>query len=640
MPKEYGGHALPFWGLLAFAVWSPVSIAGANIAWVATLLLWGLQAFRDRKNGIPVLRRTALDPAFALFLFASLLSLCVSLDPMESLREFRSLGLIAVYYLFAWNVKSRGEARILLGVWFAVSALAAAYGAVEYFSGWDFLGHYDPRTNKIGGFFSMHLTFSEYLLLALCLCAGVLFWDQPVEGKKRIALRAAFVILLTGFLLARAKGAWLGLLAGMSLICALKGRRALGMMWFLVLLPLLLFAAWNAQYLYTHLLSQFVIDADRAAGYAHSNTQRLFMWWAGFRISMGHFLNGVGLHAVEAVYPEFRHALARDPNQWHLHSNFVQLGVTRGLFGLCAFLYLFLLAGRTALARFRTSLDPWERALSAGALGAFAGFLVSGLTEYSWGDSEVLMALYMVLGIAVSNPYKRPETEGVVPVAGGASGVRKAGFTVLLALVCLAFLGFPAPQVNTGTCVLEAVLALFMFGSALTRFFLKEVFPEDAGGAAAPGNLSSPLFFRALACAVTYAGYSFTRPFWLAAEQSLGNTEALFALVGILSLCFLMLFGLYVKDRGTGVRWGLFDTAFTGAAVLWAALALGTGVLLEVASGSLDWFAPPVPAVFLLCAFIASLYGAARVLACRGRVPDLLLALLGVCMLVHAMVSG
>jgi uncharacterized membrane protein YuzA (DUF378 family) len=35
-----------------------------------------------------------------------------------------------------------------------------------------------------------------------------------------------------------------------------------------------------------------------------------------------------------------------------------------------------------------------------GALGGLAGFLSSGLVHYNWGDSEVIMVFYLIMGLA------------------------------------------------------------------------------------------------------------------------------------------------------------------------------------------------------------------------------------------------
>ena len=38
---------------------------------------------------------------------------------------------------------------------------------------------------------------------------------------------------------------------------------------------------------------------------------------------------------------------------------------------------------------------------SAGALGGLIGFMLSGIVHYNWGDSEVVMILYLIMGLNV-----------------------------------------------------------------------------------------------------------------------------------------------------------------------------------------------------------------------------------------------
>jgi hypothetical protein len=45
--------------------------------------------------------------------------------------------------------------------------------------------------------------------------------------------------------------------------------------------------------------------------------------------------------------------------------------------------------------------DEFSRSLMLGALGALAGFSVSSLTNYNFGDSEVLMLLLLILSLVI-----------------------------------------------------------------------------------------------------------------------------------------------------------------------------------------------------------------------------------------------
>ena len=48
-------------------------------------------------------------------------------------------------------------------------------------------------------------------------------------------------------------------------------------------------------------------------------------------------------------------------------------------------------------------LGVWiERAIVLGALGGLAGFFISGLFEYNWGDSEVVMIFYLIMGLTLA----------------------------------------------------------------------------------------------------------------------------------------------------------------------------------------------------------------------------------------------
>jgi hypothetical protein len=47
-------------------------------------------------------------------------------------------------------------------------------------------------------------------------------------------------------------------------------------------------------------------------------------------------------------------------------------------------------------------LGRWiDRGIVLGALGGLAGFFVSGLVHYNWGDSEVVMIFYFIMGLSL-----------------------------------------------------------------------------------------------------------------------------------------------------------------------------------------------------------------------------------------------
>jgi hypothetical protein len=53
-------------------------------------------------------------------------------------------------------------------------------------------------------------------------------------------------------------------------------------------------------------------------------------------------------------------------------------------------------------ARRRIGPDDWiEKGIVLGALGGLLGFMCSGVVHYNWGDSEVVMILYLIMGFSL-----------------------------------------------------------------------------------------------------------------------------------------------------------------------------------------------------------------------------------------------
>jgi O-antigen ligase len=104
----------------------------------------------------------------------------------------------------------------------------------------------------------------------------------------------------------------------------------------------------------------------------------------------------------------------------HMHSNLLQLALERGVPALVLWLVLLGLyvhmlwrltrelknnaaSDRPADNGRRAGLGLWiERGIVLGALGGLAGFFASGLVHYNWGDSEVVMVFYFIMGLSLA----------------------------------------------------------------------------------------------------------------------------------------------------------------------------------------------------------------------------------------------
>jgi O-antigen ligase len=67
------------------------------------------------------------------------------------------------------------------------------------------------------------------------------------------------------------------------------------------------------------------------------------MWSSGLHIIRDHPWTGVGMGAMERIYPHYREPdslIAPTRRLGHLHNNLIQLGAERGLLGLACWVWL------------------------------------------------------------------------------------------------------------------------------------------------------------------------------------------------------------------------------------------------------------------------------------------------------------
>jgi O-antigen ligase len=85
----------------------------------------------------------------------------------------------------------------------------------------------------------------------------------------------------------------------------------------------------------------------------------------------------------------------------HLHNTPLQIVVERGIVGLGAWLWIFaaFLVQGISILRTLPREAPGERALALGSLAAVVTFLVAGLFEYNFGDTEVLLVAMALMAL-------------------------------------------------------------------------------------------------------------------------------------------------------------------------------------------------------------------------------------------------
>lgn len=366
-----------------------ITLAQTALALLTLLLLWRL---RD-----PAVRAAARWPLWmpvAAFSLTTVLSALLSGHPTASLADAKGLLLVAALYVTADAVRDPPAAdRFLLGLALAAT-VAAGVGLLQ-------VGLCPPsnapleeprwlyhRCTRARGLFSIYMTLAGVLSLALLVTLPRLL--PGAAGRWRLV--GPWLVMLGGLLFTYTRGAWVGFLAGTLTMIATIGRGR----WLLVIgLVVLAGSALMAP------------DEMRRRVFSMANPEeagareRVYMWRSGLAMWRERPVLGVGPGGVKRDYARYALPEAVKQRTSHVHSTPLQILVERGSLGLAAWLAIWagFFARCIGLLRRLPAEAHAARALVAGSLAAIVGFLVAGLTEHAFGDSEVVMVAWAVMAL-------------------------------------------------------------------------------------------------------------------------------------------------------------------------------------------------------------------------------------------------
>ncbi|HEX7312877.1 MAG TPA: O-antigen ligase family protein [Pyrinomonadaceae bacterium] len=281
----------------------------------------------------------------------------------------------------------------------------ARLGIVEWSKG---------RDERASGFYGQYQTYAEVLQLIASLVLGMLLSLRRRLSMKGLLLSVALAGMLVALILTVTRASWAGLLAS-AFTVALVGASRRTLLWTAaVALPLAL-------------VGLFVLQQRRQVGFIDtkegSTSWRLMVWREGAHVLAGnprHLLVGVGMDSLKRRWREWG-MFDKGRQPWgHLHSTPLQIAFERGVPALLVWAAWLFVYGRMLwrLARGGLEGDWVARGLVLGALGGLVGFLSAGLVHYNFGDSEVVMVFYLIMGLSLAAERLNRETGAHVYKAG------------------------------------------------------------------------------------------------------------------------------------------------------------------------------------------------------------------------------
>lgn len=351
-----------------------VNLLVAQACFGVAALLWLRLVIRDRQFDVP-----AFFWPLAGFGGATVLSAVLSDDPVASLIDCKQLVLFLMVPIVTRLARGARAMRTLNAI-LAVSAVGALIGVTEY----ALLG-FDSLHRRPTGSLSHYMTYSGVIMLALTSAVARLLYYPDQRVWPAIAVPAMCVALAVTF----ARNAWIGTLAAVTTLFALRRPRLL------LLLPVIVLLVLTVAPAGIRARALSIFDPRDP-----TNRDRFAMLTIGQRIVADHPWFGVGPDRIKVVYAQYRPPDAVNPTNPHLHNVPVNIAAERGLPALVLWLS-FIAAAAVALWRqVRAGTSP---ALAAAGLSAIVAMLAAGLFEYNFGDSEFLMLLLGLITLPFAN---------------------------------------------------------------------------------------------------------------------------------------------------------------------------------------------------------------------------------------------
>lgn len=136
--------------------------------------------------------------------------------------------------------------------------------------------------------------------------------------------------------------------------------------------------------------------------YLPANANRVALWRAGIKMFLDYPVFGVGDIDLAELYKKYKRPFDKEI-QGHLHNNYFHFLAILGAFGFIVVMLLLVrifLLFLKAIKRFKP--NTFEHTLALGFMGVYVAFLVAGLTEWNFGDHEIITFIWFSVGMTLS----------------------------------------------------------------------------------------------------------------------------------------------------------------------------------------------------------------------------------------------
>jgi len=379
--------------LASFVCCSFFSISLTQISCGIGGLAWAAKCFLTRSWGD---QHFPLKIPFLFFVLACLIAVIGAVEISESYKSLKRLLEILIFFWAVNCIESetlRERLSMLLIFAATISTLTGFYEVwqngisisnklVDTKSGIISMG---VLPGRVEGTMSVYMTYAGLLMLVFLFAVGKQFFDS---GKNKWTV-LAIVFIASCLMFTYTRQAWLGAFVGFIFLIWFRKK---SLLWFLPIMLVVIF-----------LISPAPVKSRINSLYNLKDANliiRLSLWQGGWLVFKDHPLIGCGFKCIDAVSQNYPDPTGNIKRLRGMHSNFVQLAVDTGLFGLVSWVSIWIVYFISLYRRVILKIgDPKYKSNVMASAAAVLGFLVAGFFETNFYDSEVSMLLYFIMAL-------------------------------------------------------------------------------------------------------------------------------------------------------------------------------------------------------------------------------------------------
>jgi len=366
-----------------------LSIAISSIAFGIWIGLWLIQLIMDKKLNydIRLFREIKLINIFViLYIFFEIFSRFFAVYPDGAFLNLKRLLLFLIFYVSIIKILDLKTLYKILIINICALSLISVYELIRYSLKFGQLINQMPFSEIRIDYFNYPLTIGEIKMLSFFSVFPLLFIKEKIIFERKYLVLILLPVFIS-MILTQSRNVFLALFICFIIYGIIANRKFLITFIIIIILSAIL------------LPSAMTSRISSIADINHSsNSARISMWKVGLQMFVDHPFTGIADSHIKEIYETYK-TPETSAEGVHLHSNFIMILATTGIFGFISYIGMFLIIFLKQIKYYRNTGNPINKMLMLGSILVMISFHISGIFEWSFGDHEVMTVFFFLIAV-------------------------------------------------------------------------------------------------------------------------------------------------------------------------------------------------------------------------------------------------